>query len=156
MSSQRANSRCMAAKTSGSACSIPPSVSSEKTTPKPNVSSGAFRSHRSTSLPGLSCLTSAERYTPPGPPPSTAMRTGQTAHGPDGRIVGGGVVPQFERALGNLLTSLGAAGGGPGDLVSLTVYLLDVDDYRAHAGQIGEVWRRLAGPDYPAMAAIGV
>ncbi len=81
---------------------------------------------------------------------------GQTAHGPDGRIVGGGVVPQFERALGNLLTSLGAAGGGPGDLVSLTVYLLDVDDYRAHAGQIGEVWRRLAGPDYPAMAAIGV
>jgi len=81
---------------------------------------------------------------------------GQTAHGSDGRIVGGGVVGQFERALGNLLTSLRAAGGSPDDLVSLTVYLLDVDDYRAHARQIGEVWRRLAGPDYPAMAAVGV
>ena len=45
MSSQIANSRCICEKTTGSACSIPPSVSSLKTTPKPNVSSGALRSH---------------------------------------------------------------------------------------------------------------
>ena len=44
MSSQIANSRCICSKTTGSACSIPPSVSSLKTTPKPNVSSGALRS----------------------------------------------------------------------------------------------------------------
>ena len=44
MSSQIANSRCICAKTAGSACSIPPSVSSLNTTPKPNVSSAAFRS----------------------------------------------------------------------------------------------------------------
>ena len=81
---------------------------------------------------------------------------GQTGAGPDGTIVVGGIVRQFEQALSNLLTALGAAGGQPADLVSLTVYLVDVDLYRAHAKEIGAAWRRLAGPDYPAMAAVGV
>jgi enamine deaminase RidA (YjgF/YER057c/UK114 family) len=63
---------------------------------------------------------------------------------------------QFERALGNLLLALRAAGGAPRDLVSLTLYLVDLDGYRTHAREAGEVWRRLAGRDYPAMAAIGV
>jgi enamine deaminase RidA (YjgF/YER057c/UK114 family) len=81
---------------------------------------------------------------------------GQTALDADGRIVGDGVVEQFERALGRLLTSLRAAGGQPADLVSLTVYAVDFDDYRAHGRELGEVWRRLAGREYPAMAAIGV
>ena len=81
---------------------------------------------------------------------------GQTAQGADGRIEGGSVMHQFERALGNLLLALRAAGGAPGDLVSLTLYLVDLEDYRAHAREAGEVWRRLAGRDYPAMAAIGV
>ena len=31
-----------------------------------------------------------------------------------------------------------------------------LDDYRGHARQIGEVWRRLVGREYPAMAAVGV
>jgi enamine deaminase RidA (YjgF/YER057c/UK114 family) len=81
---------------------------------------------------------------------------GQTALDAEGRIVGDGVVEQFERALGNLLTALDAAGGRPADLVSMTVYIVDMDDYRAHAREIGAVWRRLAGTDYPAMAGIGV
>jgi len=81
---------------------------------------------------------------------------GQTGAGQDGTIVAGGIVRQFEQALGNLLTALGAAGGKPADLVSLTVYLVDVDLYRAHAKEVGAVWRRLAGSDYPAMAAVGV
>ena len=33
---------------------------------------------------------------------------------------------------------------------------MDLADYRAHGREIGAVWRRLAGPDYPAMAAVGV
>ena len=36
---------------------------------------------------------------------------GQTALDAEGRIVGDGVVAQFEQALGNLLTALRAAGG---------------------------------------------
>jgi len=81
---------------------------------------------------------------------------GQTGVDRDGNVADGGVVPQFERALTSLLTALGAAGGLPSDLVSLTIYLTDVADYQAHAREIGAVWRRLAGTEYPAMAAVGV
>ena len=63
---------------------------------------------------------------------------------------------QFEQALGNLLIALAAAGGHPEDLVGLTVYLIDVEDYQAHGKEIGAVWRRLAGTGYPAMAGVGV
>jgi|SRR6266566_6596772 enamine deaminase RidA (YjgF/YER057c/UK114 family) len=81
---------------------------------------------------------------------------GQTGVDRDGNVAEGGVVPQFERALTSLLTALGAAGGLPSDLVSLTIYLTDVEGYQAHGKEIGAVWRRLAGTEYPAMAAVGV
>jgi enamine deaminase RidA (YjgF/YER057c/UK114 family) len=81
---------------------------------------------------------------------------GQTGTSRDGKVVAGGAVAQFEQALGNLLTALAAAGGQPGDLVSLTIYSADLADYQAHAAQIGAIWRRLAGVTYPAMAAVGV
>jgi enamine deaminase RidA (YjgF/YER057c/UK114 family) len=81
---------------------------------------------------------------------------GQLGAGRDGKIVGGGVVAQFEQALANLLAALAAADGQPGDLVSLTIYIIDVEDYRAHGREIGAIWRRLAGTEYPAMAGVGV
>jgi enamine deaminase RidA (YjgF/YER057c/UK114 family) len=81
---------------------------------------------------------------------------GQTGMDATGAIVGGGLVAQFEQALANLLDALAAAGGGPADLASLTVYIVDMDGYRAGAREIGAVWRRLVGRDYPAMAGIGV
>jgi enamine deaminase RidA (YjgF/YER057c/UK114 family) len=81
---------------------------------------------------------------------------GQIGAGGDGKVVSGGVVAQFEQALANLLTALAAAGGQPGDLASLTVYLTDVGDYQAHGREIGAVWRKLAGTQYPAMAGVGV
>jgi enamine deaminase RidA (YjgF/YER057c/UK114 family) len=81
---------------------------------------------------------------------------GQTGYAPDGQIVPGGVVPQFEQALANLLTALRAAGGEPADLVSLTIYAVDLADYRAHGREIGQAWQRQCGGEYPAMAAVGV
>ena len=81
---------------------------------------------------------------------------GQTAYGPGGQIEGATVTAQFERALGHLLLALREAGGAPEHLASLTIYVVDLGDYRAHGREIGEVWRRLAGPHYPAMAAVGV
>jgi enamine deaminase RidA (YjgF/YER057c/UK114 family) len=86
----------------------------------------------------------------------TVFLAGQTGMAPDGSIVPGGVVAQFERAIANLLEALAAAGGTPDDLASVTIYIVDMDDYRAHAREIGRVWKRLAGSDYPAMAGIGV
>ena len=81
---------------------------------------------------------------------------GQTATDAAGTIVGGTVAAQFERALANLLTALRAAGGSAEHLASLTIYAVDLADYRAHGREIGQAWRRLAGRDYPAMAAVGV
>ncbi len=87
---------------------------------------------------------------------TTVFLAGQTGLDPSGAIVPGGVVPQFEQALSNLLEALASAGGSPADLASLTIYIVDMDDYRAHAREIGTVWKRLVGTDYPAMAGIGV
>jgi enamine deaminase RidA (YjgF/YER057c/UK114 family) len=81
---------------------------------------------------------------------------GQTALDEEGRLIPGGVVDQFERALRNMLTALAAAGGGPEHLARVTIYATRPDDYRAHAREIGAVWRAHAGRDYPAMALVGV
>ena len=110
-----------------------------------------------------------ERVNPPGlAPPSgfshavvaegsrMVFLAGQTGMDTTGAIVGGGMVAQFEQSLRNLLAALAAAGGRPEQLAGLTVYLVDIDDYRGRAREVGAVWRRLAGRDYPAMAAVGV
>lgn len=112
---------------------------------------------------------SAERVNPAGLAPpagfshavvATGSRlvflAGQTALDADGKVVGDTLPEQFERALGNLLAALHAAGGTPADLARVTVYTTDVAGYRAQAPQLGRVWRRLAGRDYPAMAVVGI
>ncbi len=71
-------------------------------------------------------------------------------------IVPGGIVEQFRQAFSNVLATLEAAGGRPEELVSVTIYLTDVDDYMAHGREIGRLWREMAGTGYPAMAGIGV
>jgi enamine deaminase RidA (YjgF/YER057c/UK114 family) len=87
---------------------------------------------------------------------TSVFLAGQTGMDATGAIVDGGVVAQFEKALDNLLTALREAGGTPDRLASLTIYIVDMDDYRAHAREIGQVWRRLVGTGYPASAGIGV
>jgi enamine deaminase RidA (YjgF/YER057c/UK114 family) len=87
---------------------------------------------------------------------TTVFLAGQTGTDVAGVIVDGGIVAQFEQALTNLLTALTAAGGAPAQLATVTIYLTDMTAYRANAAAIGQVWRRLAGRDYPAMAGIGV
>ncbi|MFC9911205.1 RidA family protein [Streptomyces sp. NPDC059862] len=111
----------------------------------------------------------AERIDPPDLSPATGFshavvatgsRTvflaGQTALDTDGKVTGTTLPEQFEKALTNLLTALRAAGGTPSDLARVTVYATDVAAYRAHAAELGSIWRRLAGRDYPAMAVVEV
>lgn len=81
---------------------------------------------------------------------------GQTALDAAGKVVGESLPEQFELALSHLLTALAESGGAPRDLARVTVYAVDVAAYREHAGELGRIWRRLAGRDYPAMAVIGV
>jgi enamine deaminase RidA (YjgF/YER057c/UK114 family) len=82
--------------------------------------------------------------------------SGQTAMDANGRIVAGGIVEQFRQALTNLLEALRAAGGDPANLLSVHIYLRDIPEYQAHGKQIGQIWRELAGPTYPAMTGVGV
>ncbi|MFH0516224.1 RidA family protein [Streptomyces sp. M41] len=81
---------------------------------------------------------------------------GQTALDTDGKVVGETLPEQFERALTNLLSALAAAGGTPADLARVTVYATDVAAYRTQAAELGGIWRRSAGRDYPAMAVVEV
>jgi enamine deaminase RidA (YjgF/YER057c/UK114 family) len=125
--------------------------------------SAAARGSRSGTSSGLQRINPPELARPAGFSHAVLANTdrivflaGQTALDAEGRIVGEGVVGQFEQALGNLLTALRAAGGQPAHLATLTVYTVDIEDYRAHAREIGGVWRRLVGTDYPAMAGIGI
>ncbi|MEV0493996.1 RidA family protein [Streptomyces atratus] len=83
------------------------------------------------------------------------LLAGQTALDRDGKVIGATLPEQFATALTNLLTALRAAGGSPADLARVTVYATDVADYRAHAPELGRIWQRLAGRDYPAMAVVG-
>ena len=112
---------------------------------------------------------SVERVNPAGLSPPTGFShavvatgsrivflAGQTALDADGKVVGESLDEQFERALANLLAALEAAGGAPADLARVTVYATDVADYRRRASQLGRIWRRSAGRDYPAMAVVGV
>jgi enamine deaminase RidA (YjgF/YER057c/UK114 family) len=69
---------------------------------------------------------------------------------------GASVVEQFDVAAGKIVTALRAAGAEPDHLVSLVVYVTDVEEYRAATRELGEVWRRHFGRRYPALALVGV
>lgn len=81
---------------------------------------------------------------------------GQTALNKENIIVGKNIVEQFEKALSSLCISLEAAGGTPENLVKISIFATDPVDYRAHSREIGKVWQRLIGKNFPAMTLVGV
>ena len=82
---------------------------------------------------------------------------GQTAQDAAGRIVApGDLVGQFRRALANVGAVIAAQGGTLRDLVKLTFYVRDKDDYRAKGKPIGKVYREMLGGHYPATTLVEV
>ena len=81
---------------------------------------------------------------------------GQTAVGPNGRIEATTFVEQWQQALANVLTVVGASGGTPEDIGRLTIYVTDLDAYLESRKKIGVVYRKLMGRHYPAMALVEV
>jgi enamine deaminase RidA (YjgF/YER057c/UK114 family) len=88
-------------------------------------------------------------------PGRTVYLGGQTALGPDGAIHGDTIVEQFDVAAGNVVAALSAAGGKPEDLVSLQVFVTDINAYKSALRELGEVYRRHFGRHYPAIALLG-
>ncbi len=78
---------------------------------------------------------------------------GQTASDAEGCIVGvGDVVAQYEQVLQNLRTVVEAAGGKMQDIVKMTIFVRERDDYLAHLKPLGKVHQAFFGAYYPAMA----
>ncbi|MGH2711560.1 MAG: RidA family protein [Actinomycetota bacterium] len=64
------------------------------------------------------------------------------------------LVEQFDQACANILEALRAAGGQPGDVVSLQIFATDVGEYAARMEEIGEAYRKHFGKHFPAMALL--
>jgi len=89
-------------------------------------------------------------------PGRTVYLGGQTAQDADSQIVGTTMAEQFDQAAGNVVAALAAAGGEPGHLVSLVIYVTDVAGYKAALPELGPLWRKHFGRHYPAVALLGV
>ena len=63
---------------------------------------------------------------------------------------------QVRQALHNIVELLLAANARPHDVVRLTWYMLDRDEYMAARKQIGEAWREIMGEHYPPMSVVFV
>lgn len=105
---------------------------------------------------------------PAGFPPARGYSNGISAHGrtlfvagqvgwePDGTFASDELIPQFSRALDNVIAVVRAAGGEPGHIAQMTIYVTDMAAYRAAAAALGAVWRARMGKHYPAMALVAV
>ena len=81
---------------------------------------------------------------------------GQIGWDEEQRLVGEDFVEQFERALRNLLAVVYEAGGAPGGVARLVVYVTDKREYAARTAEIGERWRALMGRHFPTMTLVEV
>lgn len=74
---------------------------------------------------------------------------GQTA---DQRLAAPDICGQLEQVLRNIVDILAEAGAGPEHVVRMTWYVTDMQAYLDNLSRIGEVYRSVMGPVYPAMA----
>jgi enamine deaminase RidA (YjgF/YER057c/UK114 family) len=104
---------------------------------------------------------------PPGWPPPKGYTNGVEAGGIvfTGGMIGWdetGAFPhedlagQAGQALRNVVAVLAEAGARPEDVVRLTWYITDREEYLAQAKDLGEAYRAVMGRHYPAMAVVVV
>lgn len=90
----------------------------------------------------------------------TAGRTvyfgGMAPQDGDGNPTGGSFVEQFDVALGNLGKALVAAGALPEHLVTMQIYVKDRQAYKSSLREIGQVWKKHLGKNYPCNALFEV
>lgn len=107
-------------------------------------------------------------FNPEGMPPASGFSYGAladtgralhiagiTGHAADGSI-DVDLVDQFGTACAGVARVISEAGGGPSDLVSLTIYTTDIETYRARPKELGVAYRDVFGRHYPPMALFGV
>jgi 2-iminobutanoate/2-iminopropanoate deaminase len=78
--------------------------------------------------------------------------SGQVPRDPvSGELVGDDVESQTRQVIRNIERALESAGASLSDVVSMVVYLADVDDW----GRFNTVYKELMSPPYPTRTAIG-
>lgn len=108
---------------------------------------------------GWTPISLGEGFPPPAGPYSPAVRagpflfiSGQVPRDPrSGELAEGGVAGQARRVLENLRAALLAGGGSIEDVVQVTVYLADEQDW----GAFNEVYREFFQPPYPTRTVVG-
>lgn len=86
----------------------------------------------------------------------TIFVAGQIGWDAQQRVVPGGLVPQAEQALRNILAVLAVDGAGAEHVVRLTWYVTDRAAYLAASAALGEAYRAVMGKRFPAMSAVEV
>lgn len=81
---------------------------------------------------------------------------GQVAWDVNKRIVSPEFVGQFDQALRNFMDVVKEAGGGPEHVAELTIFITDKKAYNNSLKSLGEVWKRVMGKNFPAMACVVV
>jgi enamine deaminase RidA (YjgF/YER057c/UK114 family) len=89
-------------------------------------------------------------------PGRTVFLAGQVSSDAAGVCHGETVSEQFELALENVVVALEAAGGAPEHLVSMQIFVTDVEAYRTSLDEIGAAYRRRFARHFPAMALFEV
>ena len=100
-----------------------------------------------------------EGFPPPAGPYSPAVRaggllfvSGQVPKDPrSGALLGSDLTAQARGVFENLARVLAAAGASVHDVVSVTVYLADENDW----GAFNEVYREVFAPPYPTRTVVG-
>lgn len=87
---------------------------------------------------------------------TTLWLGGQDASDAQGKIIPGGLVAQMNRVLHNIQAVVHEAGGQMTDIVKLTIFVADRDDYLAHRRELRGVWETYFGDYYPALALFQV
>ena len=86
----------------------------------------------------------------------TIVLAGQIGWDPTSGRLAEGLAAQVEQALRNIVALLAEAGAEPPDVVRLTWFVTDMEQYRQNAKSIGEGYRRVMGRHFPTMSVIGV
>lgn len=82
---------------------------------------------------------------------------GQVAFDTDGKLAcRGDLVGQVRQTLENLEAVVKKAGGRVEDIVKLTIFVDDKDDYTANSRGIGAAWVDVFGKHFPAMTLVEI
>ncbi len=81
---------------------------------------------------------------------------GQIGLNERGELAADDLVGQVRQALRNVVAVLAVARAYPAQIARMTWYVVDRQEYRAQAREIGQVYREVIGQHYPAMTLVQV